>query len=96
MINAASPMIGGIICPAVEAVASIAPAIDPWYPYLRIIGTVRRPVNTTFDTACPMIDATIPEPIIAGPAEPPDTLRPAILPTSRTISNMPTPSRIAA
>ena len=40
MRNAAAPMIGGIICPPVEAEASTAAANSGLYPVFFIMGTV--------------------------------------------------------
>jgi len=68
--NAAAPMIGGIICPPVEATASTAPAKTGEYPRLFMRGIVNVPVPTTFATALPDIvpkkalDTTA---ILAGP-----------------------------
>ena len=85
-----------MICPEVEATASIAPAISLRKPWLFIIGMVSRPVSTTLDTAWPITEATMPLPMMAGNAAPPRTRLPVSLPISITIFSMPTPSRMAA
>ena len=46
-------MIGGIICPPVEAAASTAPANSPGYPVFFIIGMVTEPVVTVLPTEEP-------------------------------------------
>jgi hypothetical protein len=43
-------MIGGMICPPVDAAASTAPANSPLYPVFFIIGIVTLPVVTVFPT----------------------------------------------
>ena len=96
MMKPASPRTGGMIWPEVDATASIAPAMFGRNPRCFIIGMVRRPVSTTFATACPMTEATMPLPMMAGKAAPPRTWLPATFPISMTSFNMPTPSRIAA
>ena len=53
MINAAAPIIGGIICPPVEAAASVAPANSGLNPAFFIIGMVKDPVATVFPTELP-------------------------------------------
>ena len=70
--KAAAPMIGGMICPPVEAAASTAPANSPGYPVDFIIGIVTEPVVTVLPTEDP---ETIPhraEEITATLAGPPD------------------------
>ena len=94
--KAASPRIGGMICPEVEATDSMAPAMEAWNPFRFIMGMVNRPVSTTLDTAWPITDATMPLPMRAGKAAPPLIRRPLSLPTSMTILRTPTPRRIAA
>ena len=72
MRKAAAPMIGGIICPPVEAAASTAPANSPLYPVSFIIGMVTEPVVTVLPTLEP---ETIPhraDEITATFAGPPD------------------------
>ena len=53
--NAPAAMIGGIICPPVDATASTAPANWFLYPMRFIIGIVMLPVPATFATALPEI-----------------------------------------
>src|SRR5690625_4915170 len=55
IINAPTPIIGGITCPLVEATASIAPACSGLYPTCFIKGIVITPVVVTFATALPLI-----------------------------------------
>ena len=51
-------MIGGMICPPVDAAASTAPAKSGLYPVLTIIGMVTEPVVTVLPTEEP---ETIPQ-----------------------------------
>ena len=51
--KAAAPMIGGMICPPVDAAASTAPANSGLYPVLIIIGMVTEPVVTVLPTEEP-------------------------------------------
>ena len=70
--KAAAPIIGGIICPPVEAAASTAPANSGLYPVFFIIGIVTDPVVTVLPTDDP---ETIPhraEEITATFAGPPE------------------------
>ncbi len=53
IINAAAPIIGGIICPPVEAAASVAPANSGVKPAFFIIGIVNDPEATVFPTELP-------------------------------------------
>ena len=53
MRNAAAPMIGGMICPPVEAAASTAAANSGRYPIFFIIGIVMDPDPTVFATEEP-------------------------------------------
>src|SRR5690625_2741083 len=53
IINAAAPRIGGIICPAVEADASVAAANSGLNPDFFIIGIVKEPEATVFPTELP-------------------------------------------
>ena len=55
MTNAAAPIIGGMICPPVDAVASTPPANDGEKPLFLIMGIEITPVPTTFETAEPEI-----------------------------------------
>ncbi|MPN34158.1 hypothetical protein SDC9_181651 [bioreactor metagenome] len=55
MIKAAAPIIGGIICPPVEAEASTPPANSGLYPTLFINGMVNVPVPATFAKELPEI-----------------------------------------
>ena len=83
-------MMGGINCPPVEAMASIAPACVALYPALRISGIVMMPVVTTLEIAVPetvpnSADATTD--ILAAP--------PRLLPTvamARSVKNCPPPA----
>ncbi|MBA7541713.1 hypothetical protein ES705_34029 [subsurface metagenome] len=60
IINAPAPIIGGNICPPVEAATSIAPASSAVKPVFFIKGIVKAPVVATFATLLPET-----EPIIA-------------------------------
>ena len=71
MIKAPAPMIGGMICPPVEAAASIAPDVFLSYPTLCISGIVRLPVATTLPADVPLIIPISPEAKIATLAGPP-------------------------
>ena len=74
--NAAAPIIGGIICPPVEAAASTAAANSGLYPIRFIIGMVKLPEPTVFATELPVIvpckaleiTATFAGPPVAFPA----------------------------
>ena len=55
MMNAAEPMIGGMICPPVEPTASKAAAHLAGKPDFFIIGIVNTPVPITFAMALPEI-----------------------------------------
>ena len=74
--KAAAPMIGGMICPPVEAAASTAPANSPLYPVFFISGIVTEPVVTVFPTELPdtipqraeEITATLAGPPVEAPA----------------------------
>ena len=68
-------MIGGMIWPPVEAVASTPPAKDGLNPRLMIIGMVITPVPTTFATAEPDIVPNRLEAMIAAWAGPPRNRR---------------------
>ena len=48
--NAAAPMTGGMICPLMDDVASMAPAFTPDSPVRFMSGIVKMPPETTFDT----------------------------------------------
>ena len=71
MTKAAAPMIGGAICPPVEATASTAAAKGRGYPRRIIIGMVKLPVVATFATAEPEIMPKRPLAIVAILAAPP-------------------------
>ena len=62
---------GGMICPPVEATASIAAATGAEYPERRINGIVITPVDTTLETALPDMEPKKPDAITAILAEPP-------------------------
>ena len=64
-------MIGGIICPPEEAVASIPPAKVGEKPLFLIIGIVNVPVPTIFATTLPDIVPNIELAKIAACAGPP-------------------------
>ena len=71
MINAAAPMIGGIIWPFVDAATSIAPALTAVSPVSRITGMVNTPVVTTLAIEDPEMSPVIPDARIAAFAGPP-------------------------
>ncbi len=77
IINAAAPIIGGIIIPPVEAAASTAPAKRGDRPMLFIRGIVKVPVVATLATALPLSEPVRAEEITATCAGPPRR-RPAI------------------
>ena len=54
MMNAPAPMMGGAICPPVEATASTAPASALGYFRRRMSGMVKLPVVATLATALPL------------------------------------------
>ena len=89
MMKAPTPMIGGMICPPVEATASTAPASSGAYPIFFIIGIVITPVVATFATADPEIMPIRPEERTAAFAGPPEDLLEAFMPMS--ISSWPPP-----
>ena len=89
--NAAAPIIGGMICPPVDAAASTAPANSDLYPVRFIIGIVTEPVVTVLPTEDP---ETIPhkaEEITATFAGPP-ALAPATA-LAKSIKNFEIPVR---
>ncbi len=53
--KAPAPIIGGIICPPVEAAVSTPAAKMGLNPFFFIIGIVIEPVDTVFATALPEI-----------------------------------------
>ena len=59
MMKAAAPMMGGMICPLVEAATSMAPALTAGIPILRITGMVKVPVVTTLAMDDPEIAAIL-------------------------------------
>ena len=65
-------MIGGMICPPVEAAASTAPANSPGYPVFFIIGIVTEPVVTVLPTEEPETMPHRAEEMTATFAGPPD------------------------
>src|SRR4030042_6065031 len=70
--NAAAPITGGIICPPVDAAASTAAANSGLYPSFFIIGIVKLPEPTVFDTELPDIvpsRALVITATLAGPPE---------------------------
>ena len=69
--NAAAPMIGGMICPPVEAVASTAPANSASYPMRFIRGMVNVPVPITLAQAEPEMEPNSAEATTATFAGPP-------------------------
>ena len=69
--NAATPMIGGISVPPVEATASVAAAKSGLNPWRFIKGMVKIPVVVAFATGEPLIEpnsALAPTAASAGPA----------------------------
>ena len=64
--NAAAPIIGGIIWPALDAVASIPPAKAGSKPRFFIIGIVITPVATTLVTEPPVTVPNNPDAAIAA------------------------------
>ena len=64
-------MMGGMICPPVEAAASIPAACAGLYPSFFIIGMVNEPVVTVFAIALPEIDPIAAEAITEALAGPP-------------------------
>ena len=71
MMNAAAPMIGGMIWPFVDAATSIAPALVPGIPMLRMTGMVKVPVVTTLAIDEPDIMPVMPDARMAALAGPP-------------------------
>ena len=71
MINAAAPIIGGIIWPFTDAATSIAPALTAGNPVFFMIGIVNVPVVTTLAIEDPEIIPVNPEAIIEALAGPP-------------------------
>jgi hypothetical protein len=71
MRKAAVPMMGGVIVPPVEAVASTPAAYLPLKPDRFIAGIVMGPVVSTFETADPDIIPMKPEEMIETFADPP-------------------------
>src|SRR5699024_5625280 len=89
--NAAAPIIGGIICPPVDAAAATAPAKFFLYPSRFIIGIVYEPVVTGFATELADIVPFKAREQIAALAGPP-VLLPAI-PIAKPLKYVPTPVR---
>ena len=71
MRNAAAPMIGGIICPPVEAEASTAAANSGLYPVFFIMGMVMEPEPTVLATELPEAMPSSAEAMTATFAGPP-------------------------
>ena len=69
--NAAVPMMGGVMEPPEDAVASTAPATRALNPERFIAGIVMGPVVSTFDTAEPLIMPMAAELATATLADPP-------------------------
>ena len=89
MMKAPAPMIGGMICPPVEATDSTEPASSGLYPVFFIRGIVNTPVLDTLATAEPEIIPIRPEDITAALAGPPTVLSESFIPQS--ISTPPPP-----
>ena len=85
--KAAAPMMGGIICPPVEAVASVAAAICGLKPAFFMIGMVKEPEATVLATEEPEIIPCSPEAATAALAGPPVN-RPAAR-KARSLKNWP-------
>ena len=66
MMKATAPMIGGVICPPLDAAASTAPAKCDFKPLFLIKGIVITPVPTTLATALPEIVPNNPLAIVAS------------------------------
>jgi hypothetical protein len=69
--NAPAPMIGGMICPPVDAAASMPPASSGLYPSFFMSGMVKAPDVTTFAIALPEMDPMKPDATTAALAGPP-------------------------
>ena len=70
MMNAAAPMMGGMICPPVDATASTAPAYSGLYPTFFMRGMVNVPVETTLAMGEPLMlpnSALLTTATLAGP-----------------------------
>ncbi len=83
MTNAAAPMIGGMICPPLEATDSKAPAVSSSSPCRFSRGMVNAPVVAALAAALPLID---PMPRLATTvicASPDLMRRPTIVPSWR-------------
>ena len=90
MTKAAAPMMGGMICPPVDAAASTAPANLFEKPLRLIMGIVITPVPTTLATALPETDPNSPEAKTAACAGPPAVLR--IIEKAMRIIDSPAPT----
>ena len=89
--KAAAPIIGGMICPPVDAAASTAPANVGVKPSRFIIGIVSTPVDATFAVALPF---TVPIKLLATTAT--LALPPRLVPATaraKSIKNSATPKR---
>ncbi len=89
--NTPAPMIGGMTCPPVDAMASIAPAWWGLKPIRFIIGIVNAPDATTFATDEPDIDPNNAELNVAIFAGPPRQ-RP-VKAVANSMKNVPAPLR---
>jgi len=95
MTSAAAPMIGGMICPPDEAVASIPAAKVGEKPRFLIIGMVKVPVPTMLATVLPDMVPNREEARIAACAGPPRVRRVARKANFRSVSPAPVPSSSA-
>ena len=79
MMKAVAPMMGGMICPPVEAAASTAPAYSGAKPFFFIRGMVKVPVPITFATGLPLMEPKKPLATTATLAGPPRYLPKALV-----------------
>ena len=89
MINATAPIMGGMICPPVEAADSMAAATWGRYPIFFIIGIVKTPVEETLAMALPDMDPKKALPTTAALAGPPTDL--LVTAKARFIKKSPAP-----
>src|SRR5690606_12586279 len=87
MMKAAAPMTGGISCPPVDAVASVAAANDGRNPARFIIGMVNDPDATVLATELPETIPCIPLAAMAALAGPPANL--PVARNARSLKNAP-------
>ncbi len=71
IIKAVEPMMGGMMAPPVEAVASTAAANSGSKPFFFIIGMVKVPVPMTLAVGLPLMEPKKPEATTATLAGPP-------------------------